>query len=133
MNIIMVRCLSNKYSNAETAVYELTLGVTGLMLASRYQILPSPSTATEQNMTIMREVMTYGEDCYRQLTDRTEGFLDYFYEATPVVEIGLLNIGSRPSHRKQQDRSKSSIRALVVGPAATTVQSLFSFFIKGPQ
>ena len=37
---------------------------------------------------------------------------DYFYEVTPVSEIGLLNIGSRPSHRKQQDRSKDSIRAI---------------------
>jgi phosphoenolpyruvate carboxylase len=29
-----------------------------------------------------------------------------------VTEIGLLNIGSRPSHRQQMDRSKSSIRAI---------------------
>ncbi len=104
--------LSNKYSNPETAVYELTLGVTGLMLASRYQILPGSSTATEENMSIMREVMAYGENSYRQLTDHTEGFLDYFYEATPVSEIGLMNIGSRPSHRKTGDRSKSSVRAI---------------------
>jgi len=46
------------------------------------------------------------------LTDSTEGFLDYFYEATPVSEIGLMNIGSRPSHRKKGDRSKSSVRAI---------------------
>ena len=104
--------LSNKYSNPETAVYELTLGVAGLMLASRYQILPGSSTATEENMSIMREIMTYGENSYRQLTDHTEGFLDYFYEATPVSEIGLMNIGSRPSHRKSGDRSKSSVRAI---------------------
>ena len=104
--------LSNKYSNPETAVYELTLGVTGLMLASRYQILPGESTATEKNMAIMREVMAYGETSYRQLTDNTEGFLDYFYEATPVSEIALMNIGSRPSHRKQGDRSKTSVRAI---------------------
>jgi len=104
--------LSNKYSNAETAVYELTLGVTGLMLASRYQILPGESTATEENMSIMREVTKYGEDSYRQLTDCTDGFLDYFYEATPVNEIALMNIGSRPSHRKTGDRSKSSVRAI---------------------
>ncbi len=104
--------LSNKYSNPETAVYELTLGVTGLMLASRYQILPGSSTATEENMSIMREIMAYGENSYRQLTDHTEGFLDYFYEATPVSEIGLMNIGSRPSHRKPGDRSKSSVRAI---------------------
>ncbi|NOR43739.1 MAG: phosphoenolpyruvate carboxylase, partial [Gammaproteobacteria bacterium] len=104
--------LSNKYSNPETAVYELTLGVTGLMLASRYQILPGESTATEENMSIMREVMNYGENSYRQLTDHTEGFLDYFYEATPVSEIALMNIGSRPSHRKKGDRSKTSVRAI---------------------
>lgn len=104
--------LSNKYSNPETAVYELTLGITGLMLASRYQILPGESTATEENMSIMREVMAYGENSYRLLTDNTEGFLDYFYEATPVSEIALMNIGSRPSHRKTGDRSKSSVRAI---------------------
>ncbi|MBE9568383.1 MAG: phosphoenolpyruvate carboxylase [Proteobacteria bacterium] len=104
--------LSNKYSNPETAVYELTLGVTGLMLASRYQLMPGASTATEENMAIMREVMQYGEQSYRQLTDHTDGFLDYFYEATPVSEIGLMNIGSRPSHRKKGDRSKTSVRAI---------------------
>ncbi|MBE9565038.1 MAG: phosphoenolpyruvate carboxylase, partial [Proteobacteria bacterium] len=104
--------LSNKYSNTETAVYELTLGVTGLMLASRYQILPGESTATEENMSIMREIMAHGESSYRQLTDNTDGFLDYFYEATPVSEIALMNIGSRPSHRKAGDRSKTSVRAI---------------------
>ncbi len=104
--------LSNKYSNPETAVYELTMGITGLMLASRYQILPGETTATEENMAIMREIMAYGEDSYRELTDRTEGFLDYFYEATPVSEIALMNIGSRPSHRKKGDRSKTSVRAI---------------------
>ncbi len=104
--------LSNKYSNPETAVYELTLGITGLMLASRYQMLPGETTATEDNMQIMREIMQIGETSYRELTERTEGFLDYFYEATPVSEIALMNIGSRPSHRKPGDRSKSSVRAI---------------------
>ena len=40
------------------------------------------------------------------------GFLDYFYEVTPLQEIGLLNIGSRPSHRKKGDRSLASVRAI---------------------
>jgi len=38
--------------------------------------------------------------------------LDFFYDATPVSEFGLLNIGSRPTHRNKQNRSKSSIRAI---------------------
>ena len=104
--------LSNKYSNTETAVYELTLGITGLMLASRYKVLPGKETTTPERMEIMRELTQIGENAYRDLTDRTEGFLDYFYEATPISEIALMNIGSRPSHRKKGDRSKTSVRAI---------------------
>ena len=104
--------LSNKYSNAETAVYELTMGISGLMLATRFTVIDEPSTSTPERMEIMRELMKTGEASYRQLTDQTEGFLDYFYEATPVSEIAQMNIGSRPSHRKKGDRSKSSIRAI---------------------
>ena len=104
--------LSNKYSNAETAVYELTMGISGLMLATRFTVIDEPSTSTPERMEIMRELMETGESSYRQLTDHTEGFLDYFYEATPVSEIAQMNIGSRPSHRKKGDRSKSSVRAI---------------------
>ena len=104
--------LSNKYSNPETAVYELTMGISGLLLASRYNVMPCETSTTPERMQIMREIMEIGEDAYRQLTDRTPGFLDYFYEATPVSEIALMNIGSRPSHRKKGDRSKTSVRAI---------------------
>ena len=104
--------LSNKYSNAETAVYELTMGISGLMLSTRYSVMPCETSTTPERMQIMREIMEIGENTYRELTDRTEGFLDYFYEATPVSEIALMNIGSRPSHRKPGDRSKSSVRAI---------------------
>ena len=104
--------LSNKYSNPETAVYELTLGLTGLMLASRFQVMPHEKVVSTERNEIMRSITDAGEDSYRELTDRTPGFLDYFYEATPISEIALMNIGSRPSHRKKGDRSKSSVRAI---------------------
>ena len=104
--------LSFKYSNVETAVYEITMGVTGLMLASQSLITEQPLTATDAHINTMKELAKVGENAYRQLTDKTEGFLDYFYESTPVVEIGMLNIGSRPSHRSKADRSKSSVRAI---------------------
>jgi phosphoenolpyruvate carboxylase len=60
----------------------------------------------------MEQLAKDGEAAYRLLTDHTEGFFKLFYEATPVNEIGLLNIGSRPSHRKKGNLSKSSIRAI---------------------
>ncbi len=103
--------LSYKYSNTETAVYELTMGVTGLLKASRSLIQP-PEKDPRDYLAIMDEIARLGEQTYRDLTDRSPGVLDYFYESTPITEIGLLNIGSRPSHRAKQDRSKASIRAI---------------------
>jgi phosphoenolpyruvate carboxylase len=103
--------LSYKYSNPETAVYELTMGITGLVKASLSLIRPVPAERRDL-LGIMDELAALGEEAYRELTDRTPGTMDYFYEATPVNEIGLLNIGSRPTHRTQRDRSKASIRAI---------------------
>ncbi len=103
--------LSTKYSNIETAVYEISQGVTGLMKASRC-LIEAPREEPADYRQLMEQLARIGETCYRDLTERTEGFLDYFYEATPVNEIGLMNIGSRPSHRKKGDRTKGSVRAI---------------------
>jgi len=100
-----------KYSNAETASYELAMGMTSLMKASLHMVKPVvPNNA--QHLEVMHELAREGEAQFRALTEQTPGFIDYFYEATPVTEIGLLNIGSRPSHRKKSDRSKASVRAI---------------------
>ncbi len=103
--------LSYKYSNQETAVYELTMGLTGLLKSSE-NLIQQESPENDEYCQIMKELADTGEQHYRELTDRTPGFLDYFYEATPVSEIALMNIGSRPSHRKKSDRSKTSVRAI---------------------
>ncbi len=103
--------LSFKYANVETAVYELTMGATGLMKASRC-LVETPPEDRRDYLGVMDQLARIGERRYRELTEQTPGFLDYFYEATPVNEIALLNIGSRPSHRKKTDRSKASVRAI---------------------
>jgi phosphoenolpyruvate carboxylase len=100
-----------RYNNMETAIYELTMGVTGLLKASVSLVQPVAEDHPE-DLAVMGELARIGEHGYRELTERTDGFLDYFYEATLVGEIGQLNIGSRPSHRKKKDRSKQSVRAI---------------------
>ena len=60
----------------------------------------------------MQEMAELSEAAFRHLTEQTPGFLDYFYESTPVSEIALMNIRSRPSHRTKGNRSKSSVRAI---------------------
>lgn len=103
--------LSHKYSNTETASYELSMGLTGLIKASK-NIVKETHVDNQEYLKIMAEITASGEKAYRQLTEKTEGFLDYFYEITPVNEIALMNIGSRPSHRATGNRSKDSIRAI---------------------
>ncbi|MCU7958985.1 MAG: phosphoenolpyruvate carboxylase [gamma proteobacterium symbiont of Bathyaustriella thionipta] len=103
--------LSYKYSNRETASYELAMGITGL-IESSVSLIADIASDRNDDMAIMDDLAASGEKEFRQLTDNSEAFLDYFYEATPVSEIALMNIGSRPSHRKKSDRSKSSVRAI---------------------
>ena len=103
--------LSYKYNNTENAIYELTMGITGLLNASAHLVQDQKPDVPEY-LKVMQQLATEGERHFRDLTENTEGFLDYFYEATPVTEISHLNIGSRPSHRARGDRSKSSVRAI---------------------
>ncbi len=103
--------LTYRYSNIETAAYEISMGATGLLKAS-LGLIGHNQEDRKDYLAIMDRLAELGEASYRQLIDHTDGFIDYFYETTPVQEIGLLNIGSRPSHRKKSDRSKSSIRAI---------------------
>jgi len=103
--------LSFKYSNVETASYELSMGMTGLLKASTSLIREQKQDCSDF-LGIMDKLAEDGEAAFRGLTDGTPGFIDYFYEATPVTEIGQLNIGSRPSHRTKGDRSKASVRAI---------------------
>ena len=103
--------LAAKYSNVETAVYELSVGCTGLLKASR-GIIEKQGAYAQSYHEVMQELAKIGEQSFRDLTDDSPALMDYFYEATPVQEFGQLNIGSRPSHRKQTVRDKSSIRAI---------------------
>ena len=71
------------------------MAIGGLIKASQHIVVDQKLDVKdfEKTMKIMKKT---GEEEYRDLTDRTPGLTDYFYEATPVQELGELNIGSRP-------------------------------------
>lgn len=102
--------LSFKYSNRDAATYELTVALTGLLkktLGPPYRKGARP----EEWAAAMARLAELGEAAYRGLL-ATPGFLDYFYETTPVDALAGLNIGTRPSHRPQAGRDIKAIRAI---------------------
>ncbi|WP_019671768.1 phosphoenolpyruvate carboxylase [Psychrobacter lutiphocae] len=100
-----------KYANSDTAVFELTMGITGALKASSSRFVEQPKQL-ERYESLFARLADAGEQQYRALTDNTEGFYTFYSQATPVQEISLLNIGSRPAHRKKGVPSKTTIRAI---------------------
>ncbi|MEU5843978.1 phosphoenolpyruvate carboxylase [Rhodococcus sp. NPDC047139] len=60
---------------------------------------------------ILDDLADRARAAYSRLVHETPGFVDYFTTATPVSEIGALNIGSRPASRKQT-KAISDLRAI---------------------
>jgi phosphoenolpyruvate carboxylase len=60
---------------------------------------------------ILDELADRAQRAYAELVHETPGFVDYFLQSTPVSEIGSMNIGSRPTSRKQTS-SIADLRAI---------------------
>ncbi|MDH3742852.1 MAG: phosphoenolpyruvate carboxylase, partial [Hyphomicrobiales bacterium] len=90
--------VSSKYANRGTAIYQLEL-LTSSVLA---HTLKSPSEdelkANPEFDEAFEALSGMSEAAYRKLL-QTPDFIDYFQSASPVNELALLNIGSRPAKR----------------------------------
>ena len=73
---------------------------------------------------IMEDVSAVSYKKYQSLVFKDEGFLTYFNQATPLKEIGELNIGSRPMARKNSDKFEN-LRAIPWVFAWTQSRQLF--------
>jgi phosphoenolpyruvate carboxylase len=67
--------------------------------------------AAEPAYRVLDELAALAHRAYAELVHETPGFVDYFMASTPVSEIGALNIGSRPTSRKQTT-SIADLRAI---------------------
>lgn len=90
--------VSAKYANAGTANYQLEI-LSASVLA---HTLKSPHEREERNNPEFDEALDalagLSQVAYQSLLG-APGFLDYFMQASPVEELALLNIGSRPARR----------------------------------
>ena len=101
--------ISARYGQNSTARRHLEAFVAGTLEAS---LLDTESLQeSERAYGIMREIAELSGEKYADLIRRDPGFIDYFTQSTPLHEIGDLNMGSRPTARKQTS-SVADLRAI---------------------
>jgi phosphoenolpyruvate carboxylase len=109
--------LSFKYGLHAIALRNMELVVAGVGEAS----LPSEKGAGQNERNgqdevrwskIMEQLSASAFARYQQLIYQDPDFLRYFEQATPILELGWLNIGSRPARRKAAGGKIEDLRAI---------------------
>lgn len=99
--------VSYKYTNFDTALYNLESVVCGILSASFPRIENNKKIYDD----IMEEIAEYAYAYYRKHIHDNPFLPDYFFSATPIREISKLNISSRPSFRFSR-QTIDAIRAI---------------------
>ena len=107
--------LSFKYGLPEIALRNLELVVAGVVQSSiargALQETDQPTQTLDSWVGIMDALSARAYAHYRRLIYETPDFLRFFEQATPILELGWLNIGSRPA-RRAKGRSIEELRAI---------------------
>lgn len=101
--------ISAKYGHPEAARRNLEALVAATIEATALGVGEPPRP--ERAHAVMAEIAELSRTAYASLMHEDPGFIEFFETSTPVAEIGALNIGSRPSSRKQTS-SISDLRAI---------------------
>ena len=103
--------LSFKYGLRSIALRNLELVVAGVIKSS----LPQAAHITEEQRQHWVEIMTglsaSAYAYYRRLIYEDPDFLRFFEQARPILELGWLNLGSRPA-RRSRGRNQEELRAI---------------------
>ena len=103
--------ISSKYANQGTALHNLELLVAGVMEASTPAFHKEIETLDDKYTPVLDELSGIAYKLYRELVDDPD-FYTFFMHATPISEIGLAKIGSRPAKRKEQSWKIEDLRAI---------------------
>ena len=107
--------LSFKYGLPAIALRNLELVVAGVIQSSipqeALQVSSIPLQVPNAWAEVMEQLSTHAYAHYRRLIYETPDFLRFFEQATPILELGWLNLGSRPA-RRAKGRSIEELRAI---------------------
>lgn len=96
--------LSSRYSMQGIAYRSLEQATSALIQGALMNKHPQVNEKEAEWETILLGISEQAQKKYQDLIFREPDFLTFFKETTPLPEIGELNIGSRPSKRKNSDR-----------------------------
>jgi len=89
--------IAYRYSNAAIARRHLNQVMHAALVASG---APPEADARPSWREVMDRLNVLGEQAYRNLVYETPGFLDYWRAATPINELSVMALGSRPARRR---------------------------------
>ncbi len=99
--------VSSKYANRGTAVGNLELLASSVLSHLPVRVQPA---ADPEHIDALEALAGLSQTAYVSLL-QMPGFLDYFQQASPVEELAMLKIGSRPA-RRFGARSLGDLRAI---------------------
>ncbi|NLX10546.1 MAG: phosphoenolpyruvate carboxylase [Chloroflexi bacterium] len=90
--------IAYRYGNADIARRHLHQVIHAVLLKLG---LPNGPASRPEWLDAMETLAEAGRLAYRRFVYETPGFLDYWQQATPIQELSLVPIGSRPAKRGQ--------------------------------
>jgi phosphoenolpyruvate carboxylase len=94
--------ITNRYASRDLAERHLEQLVHAVLVTSACPERPAPEQAAGFD-ELMEALSPAAERAYRSLIHGTGALVRYFRAATPVDEIGALNLGSRPAWRRASE------------------------------
>jgi phosphoenolpyruvate carboxylase len=102
--------ISFKYGLPGLAHRNLEAALAGTLLAAFPEVSAHPPT--EEERAALDELAELAEEQYRAFVHEEPLFVDFFRAFTPVDELALLEIGSRPARRPESADFLGSLRAI---------------------
>jgi phosphoenolpyruvate carboxylase len=103
--------IGSKYSNPAIGRQNLEALIAATLEAT---LLQPTKPASNIFLETAAQISQASMNAYRSLIYETDGFAEFFFQATPIREIAGLNIGSRPASRKASQRIED-LRAIPWG------------------
>ncbi|MBC7461284.1 MAG: phosphoenolpyruvate carboxylase, partial [Thermoleophilia bacterium] len=103
-----------KYGLRGLARRNLEAAVAGALIATAPDQVRGGAKRTiePEHGAAMTELARTAEAAFRDLVHRDPAFVPFFRSFTPVEELALLNVGSRPAKRPDSDRFLEGLRAI---------------------